>query len=200
MEVFVEGDGIREVGARVELDAGHHRAHPAGAGEEDRGKSRGNVVGDLSQVRLAPGPAWILDRPRIAEKAVVHAQRLDDQVVDWKPYGPTPVRIASVETRGRLRGLVVESRDGATQVDIEWMVGVISRQRSQAVVAEEFALVEHVLEDASQAVFVDNGEQAALALRVLDVERNGGGVARLELDEQSKPRREIGKSAQCLVT
>src|ERR1700733_10870215 len=108
MEVLVEGDGIREGGAREELDAGPHRAHPAGAGEEDRGKPRRDVVSDLTEVCPAPGPARILDRPRIAEKAMVHAQRLDDQVVDRKPYGPTPVRVAPVETRGGLRGLVVE--------------------------------------------------------------------------------------------
>src|ERR1700730_3869845 len=187
MEVLVEGDGIREVGARVELDAGHHRAHPAGAGEEDRGKPRRDVVSDLTEVCPAPGPALTPAVTSVAEKAMVHAQRLDDQVVDRKPSGPTPVRVAPVETRGGLRGLVVESRDGATQVDIEWMVGVISRQRSQAVVTEEFALVEHVLEDAAQAVFVDDGEQAALALRVLDVERDGGGVARLVVSAESKP-------------
>ena len=44
------------------------------------------------------------------------------------------------------------------------------RERTQAVVAEKLGFVEHVVEDAAQPVGVDDREQPALALGVLDFE------------------------------
>ena len=101
VKVFVKRDGIAEVGPRVRFDAGHHGTYAVTVLQEDRGKPRRYVIGDCAEVRLPPGPARIFDSPRIAEEAVVDAQRLDDQVVDRKPDRPTPVRVAAVKARGR---------------------------------------------------------------------------------------------------
>ena len=58
----------------------------------------------------APLPVGHSTVERVAEVAVVDAQRLDQQVVDREPHRAAPVGVAAEQAARRLAGLVVERR------------------------------------------------------------------------------------------
>ena len=130
--------------------------------QEDPDEAAREVGRDLPERALAARAGGAFDLELVAEKVVVLLQRLDQQEVDRKPYGPAPVRVAAEERRGRLAGLVVEHEALAVEREDERIGRVPLRQRANAVRAEEPVLVEHVRQDAPELVRIDEREAQPL--------------------------------------
>src|SRR5579884_360140 len=144
VEVLVEEDRVPPSGILLQQAVPAEDGAPAVvAPQEERDQPPLELVGDRGQRHRAAGARRALDAPRVAEVAVVGAERAGKQVVDREPDGAAPVRVAAEERRGRLRRLVVERRVVAVELEPQRVREVALRERAQAVVGEELVLVQH---------------------------------------------------------
>ena len=89
-------------------------------------------------------------------------QRFDQQVVHREPDRTAPVRVAAEQTAGRLGRLVVHAVLGLAEREHVWMLGVVARDRADAVGREELVLVQHEPQDPRQLLAGDDRQQPAL--------------------------------------
>src|SRR5262249_3860122 len=122
VEVLVEEDVVppRRIVLKT-LDPAEAGAPAVGAADEERDQPFAEVVGDLLQRVLVAGSRRILELELVSEEAGIPRERLDDEEVHGHPDRPAPVRVAAEHPRGRLRGLVVDRRLRAVDVENERM-------------------------------------------------------------------------------
>src|SRR5581483_5345098 len=109
VEVLVERDQVVPRGVALEeVVASEDRPRSVGALHEDRDEARRELVGHLLERQMPAGASRALDDEVVAEVAVVHPQRLQQEVVDGEPNRSAPVRVAAEEARRRLARFVVE--------------------------------------------------------------------------------------------
>src|SRR5205814_359708 len=77
---------------------------------------------------------------------------------------PAPVGIAAEHAAVGFGGLVVHAVLAPAETEYVGMLLVRARQRANAVGAEEFVFVQHLLEDPAEALFVDDRHEAAIAV------------------------------------
>src|SRR6185295_410822 len=155
MKVLVEEHEITPV--RIVLEAARgavDRPPPLRIGHEDADEPSRQLRSDFEQGHEPPGARRTFDAKVIAVVTVELQQRAYEQQVHRKPHRPAPVRIAAEHAAiglGRsIRDLILI---GAA-AEYVWMIAVISRQRTDTEVAEEFLGVEHSGEHATQLVFI----------------------------------------------
>src|SRR5690242_12011770 len=92
------------------------------------------------------------------------SQRLDHQKRSRKPYRSAPIRIAAFDLVVRFGGLVTH----LTVAEYIWMLLVVLRQASNAVVGKKFVRINKPLEDLFCLVPVDDGKHVHVNALVLD--------------------------------
>jgi len=86
----------------------------------------------------------------------------DDQRIDRHPDRSAPVRVAAEHARVGFRRQIAHPVFLAARRKDIGMLGMVARQRPDAVGAQEFVLVEHPGQDASQSVLVDEPDDPPL--------------------------------------
>src|ERR1039458_4620587 len=90
-------------------------------------------------------------------------ERFDDQVIEREPDGSAPIGVAAEEAACRFAGLIADAVVGALPGELVGMLLVRAGKAANAEGGKEFPLVEHAAEDAAKFVWIDDGEQTALA-------------------------------------
>ena len=127
-------------------------------GPEQRHQRVVDDVGRLLQRDVVARPGRHLDGQRVAEEAAVRAQLVGEQHVEREPDRAAPVRVAAEHRRGRLAGFVVDARLLADGLD-DGAASIGRRQRPDAERRQELVGVEQPLQDATQALRIDQRQQ-----------------------------------------
>lgn len=77
---------------------------------------------------------------------------LDDQVVDGKPDGATPVGVAAEHVGIAFAGDVIDTMFGLTRVEDVGVVEVVAREGADAVGREKFLFIQQAGEEALKSV------------------------------------------------
>src|ERR671925_1782990 len=164
VEVFIEKHEVAPMRITGEaLDAAVDWATPVRVAQEDPREPARQLGGDLGERHHVARARRELDLQLAAVEMIEALQRLDDEEVHWKPDRSPPVGVPSEQPARRFRRLVVDTVRVPLDVQDVRMLGVVTRQRANAVGREEFALVEHRQQYARQSVAVDEREQPSLA-------------------------------------
>src|SRR4029079_14380178 len=127
---------------------------------EDTCQAVGNVVCDLEQIHTTARAGRTLDRKRIAVIQMELQQRANQEHVPGHPDRTAPVRVASEHAAVGFGRQIVDAILGAARTEDIRMLFVVARKRAYAVWAEELLLVEHLLQNPSQPLLVDDGHDA----------------------------------------
>ena len=164
VEVLAEEDVVLPLGIVLKpVDPAEARSATVLADEEERHEATAEILGDLCKRVLLAGAGRVLDGQVVPEEPGVPAQRADDEIVDGERDRPAPVGVAAEHPGCRLGGLVVDLCADAADVELEWVLSVPARDRTQAVGGEEVRFVEQALEQ-PQHVRDGNGSEQKLAL------------------------------------
>src|ERR1700761_7314419 len=90
-------------------------------------------------------------------------QRLNDEEVHGKPYGPAPVRVAAEQARARLGRFVVQGKRLSVRPKDERGVEVIAGDRAYTVVRQKFVGIEHPAQQRLHAMAAQQRKQPALS-------------------------------------
>ena len=193
VEVFGEGEEVFEVGVLLEFgEAAVEGAVAAGVFEEEVGEARGEFEGDIPEVFLNARVGGAFDGEGVAVVEVELLEGFDEEVVEGEPDGAAPVGVAAEEAGGGFGGFVIEGVEGAIEVEAEGVVFVEAGDGAQAVGGEEFVFIEGAGEDGAEAVFVDDGKEAAVGLARGDDGGDGAAEFRAVLLEPFEALGEIG--------
>src|SRR6185369_1224233 len=88
---------------------------------------------DLLQIHPHARAGGVLHLQRISIVMVVTLERFDDQVVEWEPDWPAPVRIAAEKPSGGIAGRVLDAMLHLTRKEPERRVAVHSTERAEPV-------------------------------------------------------------------
>src|SRR5580692_7471856 len=118
--------------------------------EEYSGQPISNFSGHLEQVHVTAGTGWTLDLEVVSVIQIIGKQRADQQGVHRHPYGAPPVGVPTKHAGiGFCREVIYAIFLG---IDVEnvGMLGMIAGERSNAIRAKEFILIEHARQDSTQ--------------------------------------------------
>src|SRR5207253_7339675 len=108
VEVLVEEDQVAPAGVDLELLAvAVNRAAAALVAQEETAEAAGKLACHLPEGHLLAGAGRELYLERGTHEVIELLQRLDEQVGDWEPDRPAPVRVAPEQPGGRFAGFVV---------------------------------------------------------------------------------------------
>ena len=79
-------------------------------------------------------------------------QRLDEQEVQREPHRPAPVGIAAEEPAVRLARRVGDAMHLALEIQLKGIVGVVPRERADAVRREKLVFIEDIAEHALESL------------------------------------------------
>src|SRR5438067_1624327 len=96
VEVFVKGDVVAPMWIGLELfKVAEDGALAVGAAQEDASEAAGDFGGDFPKVHHPARSRWAFYFEFVAVVVMELLERLDNQVVNWKPDWPAPVRVAT---------------------------------------------------------------------------------------------------------
>ena len=145
-----------------------NRTSPVGTAQEDLEQSAAQFVRDLVQRQHNPGAGRTLDLQIVAVEQIEAAQVLDQQIIDWHPDGPAPVRVAAEHAAVGFARLVFHPVMHPVVFEIIRMVEVAAGQGPYAVGREEFGLVKHTPQELRHAEDAhQRNETAALRPRLV---------------------------------
>src|SRR5260370_7934406 len=87
--------------------------------------------------------SWALHFEIFAVVVVKFLERFHEQIVDWKPDGPAPVRISAKEACRGFGRLVVNAVRVSVHVNLVRMVLVVARESPHSVWRKELRFVQH---------------------------------------------------------
>src|SRR5262249_947827 len=130
--------------------------------QKDLAQTGRNLPGYLIEIHHPARTRRTLNPEVVAEVGVVLEKRSNDQRVDRHPDRPAPVRITAKHP-GRCFGRHVPApKFSPPHRDDVRVVSVITRKRTNAIRTQEFVLIEHPVQHASQSLFIqDRCEMAA---------------------------------------
>src|SRR5260370_39898561 len=129
MKIFVEKNEIAPVRiALKKLSASCYGTAAVRIAKKNVNEPPGNFRGYLPEVGFAAGMRGALHFEIFAVVVVEFLERFHEQIVDRKPDGPAPVRIAAEQARRGFGGLVVHAIRISVYVNLLRMVLVESRK------------------------------------------------------------------------
>src|SRR5258708_4346073 len=120
--------------------------------EEQREQATAELPRHLIEGEELPRARRTFDAEVITEVAGVASQCFDDDVVDRKPHRPAPVGVTAEQPARRLGRLIVDNRARRREVELERLVAMAGRHRTNAVWRQHAFFVEHVRQYSSQAL------------------------------------------------
>src|SRR5262245_42689833 len=129
---------------------------------KDTDQAAAQVIGNLPQRQHATGSRGTFELEPVAVEFVELVKTFDDQVVDRHPDRTAPIGVSAEESAVRLGRNV--SDFGMITVDLEdiGLVEMASRQGPNAVIRQEFALVQDALEHPGTAEGTHDREQTRI--------------------------------------
>ncbi len=165
MEILVEEQAIPPVRVALEfLGSPVHRPPARLVAQKDADQPIGDLAGDLEEVHQHTRARRAFDLEGVAVVQIVLQHGADQQGVHRHPYRAAPVGIAAEHAAVRLGRQVLHAILRALGRKHEGMIGVVARQRANAMRAQEFALVQHARQDPAQPIGIDDRHDAASAL------------------------------------
>src|SRR5262249_12091268 len=138
VEILIEERQIAPVGIAPEaLEVAVDRPAPGRVAQEDRRKPSRQLARHVAERHQASRGRRALDLDPLAIEAAELPERLQEQIVDGKPDGSTPVRVAAEETRGGLAGFIAEAILAVAESKPVGVVPVDPRERADAVRRQE---------------------------------------------------------------
>src|SRR6266446_1989750 len=166
VKVFVEKDEIAPVRiALKKLGAARHGPAALRIAEKNVNEPPGNFGGYLPKIGFGAGMRGALDFEIFAVVVVKFLERFHEQIVDWKPNGPPPVRISAKETCRGFGRLVVNAVGVSVHVDFVRMVLVVARESPHSVWRKKLRFVQHAAKHALELLAAHEGEEASNAAR-----------------------------------
>ena len=118
----------------------------------------------MIEVHFLPGTGRTFHDEVIAVEGIVLQQRPDDQRVDGHPDRSAPVGVATKHAGIGFAGQIRDAVFLAARVEHVGMLRVKARERTDAVRAEEFFFIEHLLQHVAEFGFIQNGAETAILL------------------------------------
>src|SRR5579863_8967975 len=147
MKVLVEQNVIAEVRVVGELRmVFEHWPTAICLLQEKARQTTAQFRGHLVKGEEFSGPSRTFDLELISVVIVKTLQGLDDEIVNWQPDGPTPVRVAAEQCTARLSRPVPYFVVRAAGFEAERFLLVNLRQSAHAVFGQEALFVEHPAE------------------------------------------------------
>src|SRR6516165_6031827 len=162
MEVLTEEDEVApmRVGGKARL-LPVARPVTAVVRKEQLNQAPGKLGRGLSEIHSNARADRDLHSKTVTIKVVVALKGFDQEIVDRKPHGAAPIRVATENRGSGFSGSVISAEFGAASVHDKGMLAVDRRKRPDPIRRKEFALVEQTLQYAFEPLPGGNGEQFA---------------------------------------
>jgi hypothetical protein len=116
---------------------------------ENGGKPFGEIGGDFPQMHEPSGPVGAFERETVTVKVVVPFEGLNEEIVDGKPDGTTPIGIPAEQGAAGLSRLVLQAVLDIPQT--ESIRGPVSKgEGSDAPRGKKLIRISHVTQDTGQ--------------------------------------------------
>src|SRR5262249_23088408 len=132
--------------------------------QKDSLQSLRNLAGNFEEVHVFAGTRGALNLEIVAIELIEVEQASHQQSVDRHPNWSPPVGVSAEHAGVRLRGEILDLVFLVAEPKAVRVLLMVARERAYPVLAEEFVLVEHVLENAFQLLLGHYGEQTALVV------------------------------------
>ena len=159
MEVLVEQWRVPAWVLLEALTVAEHRTAAIRPLQERRHEPPPQLLGYLAQIHHDAASRRAFDEELVAEVHVIALECLDDEVVDREPHGPPPVRVATVDRRRRLRGLIIDAVLLTIDVDLVRRTFESLGHRAQTMRREHRILAQDLHENPTQVIGINHGEQ-----------------------------------------
>src|SRR5712692_5351147 len=134
VKIFVKQDKVFPMGIVLKkVDSAGNRAAPVLAANKDVNEAAGDFRGDFPKIRLLGGARRALDFEIFTIVVMKFLQRFNEKIIQRKPNGAAPVRIAAEDPASRLGRLIIHAIDLTVYMDFVGMIEVIAGKGADAV-------------------------------------------------------------------
>ena len=193
VEVLVEQEVITPVRVLLKF-AGRsiERTPPVIVPQKDAGQPTRDFLGNLIQRHVPARARWTFDGEIIPVVAVILQEGPDDQAVDGHPDRSAPVGVAAEHAGIGLRRQVRHAVFPTPRGEHIGMLGVVAREGTDAVGAQELLLVEHLRQHPAEPGFVQDRSEPPARTPELDRIVDRGRQLRTRLEELPEPVAHLG--------